>query len=112
MSDEELVGLLKDTVRVKAESQRQVSIRAADGAQFEAGQAGMLEKHMRFYALECFRSVNGSEAHPRWLLQVFCTLTHDTHDTHADKNLPTQRMYYLFANVQFTVKRTLVPLCT
>ncbi len=83
MSDEELVGLLKDTVRVKAESQRQVSTRAADGAQFEAGQAGMLEKHMRFYALECFRSGNGSKAHPRWLLQVFCTLTQDTHDTHG-----------------------------
>ncbi|ELR17708.1 uncharacterized protein ACA1_064950 [Acanthamoeba castellanii str. Neff] len=71
-----MVGLLRDAVRPEGES----TIPAIDAC-FEADDAGVLEKRMRSYALECFS--NGLPAHPRWLLQ---------------------RMYYLFASVQFTVQ--------
>lgn len=59
----QMVGLLRDAVRPEGES----TIPAIDAC-FEADDAGVLEKRMRSYALECFS--NGLPAHPRWLLQV------------------------------------------
>jgi hypothetical protein len=59
----QMVGLLRDAVRPEGGS----TIPAIDAC-FEADDAGVLEKRMRSYALECFS--NGLPAHPRWLLQV------------------------------------------
>ncbi len=63
ITDEEMLGLLKDAVGAGGESTT-----LASGASFERASASVLEKHMRSYALECFG--HGRPAHPPWLLQV------------------------------------------